>query len=262
MSNGERSNGERRRLPIGDAVALKVQELHSQKRLRGDQPLLRIDQRAEAARAPYQFDTAKGRLHRLGCTAIPRSSRSALYGVWRIGPEEEKLGCPECKPVAERADTGDDTFSTDVLYGVLSILDQFAGVLRERGREYRSTRQGRRVRLNVEGLARSLGTPGKDVLQVLVSTLDNIIRTVQDLEQNLTTRNGENGARGHNGRRPADMKLRRGSDTGGNAHAADDAEDPARSTRVLPGRGRELPRDHPRPARLRRAEPDRGRDVQ
>jgi hypothetical protein len=202
MSNADRTNGGRHRLPVGDALALKLQELHTQKRLRGDQPLLRIDQRAEAARAPYQFDTAKGRLHRLGCTAIPRSSRSALYGVWRIGPEEEQLACPQCKPVAEPEDTADDTLSSDVLYGVLSILDQFAGVLRERGREYRNTRQGRRVRLNVEGLARSLGAPGKDVLDILVSTLDSIIRTVQDLEHDMNTRNGHQRARGHSGRRP------------------------------------------------------------
>ena len=45
-----------------------------------------------------QFDSARGRLHRRGCRFIPPSSRSALYALWQVSPEEEKLACPQCRP--------------------------------------------------------------------------------------------------------------------------------------------------------------------
>lgn len=196
---------------VGDLLALTIQELHSQNRLRGEQPLLRIDQRKEAAEAPYQFDTARGRLHRRGCRAIPASSRSALYGVWQIGSAQQKLACPRCKPVAKKEKTGKaerqassvpDTFSSDLFYGVVSILDQFAGVLRERGREYRESQDGQQLHTGVEGLYERLGDGEKEILNVVTSTLDGLVKRVQDLHQNINGRNGHNGHNsrdGHNG---------------------------------------------------------------
>jgi hypothetical protein len=190
---------------IGETLALKIQELHTDRRLRGDQPLLRIDHRAQAARAPYQFDSVRGRLHRRGCRWIPRSSRSALYALWRIGPEEEKLACPRCAPVPEKRKEVDDVFPSDLIFGFLSIVDQFAGVLRERGREYRASRRAQRLRESVDGLYAALGTQGKDVLDVITSALDGILKTMREFEHGLSDGNGHGhngGSPRHNGGRP------------------------------------------------------------
>ena len=181
---------------LGDLLALKIQELHSQKKLRGEQPLLRIDYREEAARAPYQFDTARGRLHRRACRSIPATSRSALYGVWQVGPVQQKLACPRCKPVpkTEKKDKGvPDALSSDLFYGVVSILDQFAGVLLERGREYRKSHEGQQLHVGVEGLYERLGDGEKEILDVVTSTLDGLVKGIQELHHNLNGRNGHNG---------------------------------------------------------------------
>src|SRR4051812_22530725 len=85
--------------PLGDALALKIQELRQQGG--PDARLLRIDNREEAAHAPFQFDTVKARLHRTGCRAIPEGSRTALYGVWRLPAQAAAYGCPTCRPDAE-----------------------------------------------------------------------------------------------------------------------------------------------------------------
>jgi hypothetical protein len=83
---------------LGDVLALKIQEL----RLAQEEPrpLLRIDNRAEAATAPFQFDTALAQLHRTGCRAIPSSSHTALSGLWQIPPQTRRHACPVCRPEA------------------------------------------------------------------------------------------------------------------------------------------------------------------
>jgi len=79
------------RTTVVDAVGLGIQDLHASGQLAGDQPLLRIDNRERARNAPFQFDAAKGRLHRTGCRAIPGDSESALYGLWEIKPEDFEM---------------------------------------------------------------------------------------------------------------------------------------------------------------------------
>src|ERR1700678_4178054 len=84
---------------LGDVLALRIQEL----RLGQDEPrpLLRIDNRAEAATAPFQFDTVLAQLHRNGCRATPSSSRTALYGLWQLPPQVRRDACPVCRPEAD-----------------------------------------------------------------------------------------------------------------------------------------------------------------
>lgn len=185
---------------IGDLIALKVQELQTRRKLRGGQPLLKIDYRDEAARAPFQFDTAAGRLHRRGCRSIPRRSRSALYGVWGIGPEEQQLACSRCKPVPKEDKTEDQSYASDLFFGFLSILDQFGGVLRERGREYRKSREGRRLGADLEGIYAGLGAREKEMLGALLSSLDGLTRTIRELDEGLNGHNGVNGRDRSNGR--------------------------------------------------------------
>jgi hypothetical protein len=188
--------GARQPVSLGDRLALEVQELHRKGKVPDTQPLLRIDQRKEAAEAPYQFDAVRGRLHKTGCRAIPPGSRSALYGVWEFRSGEKHLACPRCKPMTTRGKkttSAADAPASDLLYGLLSILDQFGGVLRERGREFRRSRSGEQVRSGVEGLYKSLGSGERDVLNVIATALDGLGTMVTDLQRSLDAPNGSNG---------------------------------------------------------------------
>ena len=87
------------RTALVDTVGLRIQELHASGKLAGNQPLLRIDNSERARQAPFQFDAARGRLHRTGCRAIPSGSRSALYGVWDVASQGTAVACPRCRPL-------------------------------------------------------------------------------------------------------------------------------------------------------------------
>lgn len=188
---------------IGDAIALGIQGLRRAQSRSGGQPLLRIDNRVDAESAPFQFDTARGRIHRTGCRAIPESSKSALYGVWRFGPEDEELACPRCKPVPDEEKGGDPHLATDMLYGLLSVIDQFGGVLRERGREYRRSREGQKLEQEIGALYRGIGEREREVLQAVISSLDGIVQVVRDLDDGVNGRSDEAGdGRKSNGHDP------------------------------------------------------------
>ncbi len=196
---------------LGDRVALEIQELHRQGKISDAQPLLRIDQRKEAAEAPYQFDAVRGRLHRNGCRAIPASSKSALYGVWEFRPGEQHLACPRCKPMPTRKTTTRtlEATASDLVYGVLSILDQFGGVLRERGREYRRSHGGRQLHSGVKELYESLGNGERDVLHVIADALDGLGSVVNDLQRSLASTNGNGGNNAANGQHATNGNRRR-----------------------------------------------------
>jgi hypothetical protein len=201
-------------VPPLDQVALQIQDLHRRGKLRDAQPLLRIDQRKEAADAPYQFDAVRGRLHRTGCRAIPAASKSALYGVWEFRASEQHLACPRCKPVPTRKKNTAralDVPASDLVYGVLSILEQFGGVLRERGREYRRSQTGDQLRSGVRDLYELFGTGERGMLDVLASALDGLSSVVNDLQRSLasTNGNGGNGQPGTNGNRPRHQEVKR-----------------------------------------------------
>ncbi len=170
---------------LGDTFALKLQELHRANRLHGNQPLLKIDNREEAEQAPYQFDTALGKLHKKGCKAIPESSRSALYGLWKIGEQERKYACAVCSPAPREPVPGEQRSHTDLLYGLLSIVDQFSGVLMERGREYRKSKEGRDLGAGLEGVYQELDNQEKQIVDVVISSLDGVIGAVRQLDDQI-----------------------------------------------------------------------------
>jgi len=184
------------RTQIADAVGLHIQELHASGRLQGSQSLLKIDNRDRAVQAPFQFDAARGQLHRAGCRAIPRGSKSALYGVWKVAKEEEALACPRCKPMSDQAtDTktdakpdakpGEPDSPVDLLFGVLSVISQFGGVLRERGQEYRNSRAGALLGGQIEKIYNSVNEREKGILDLLASSLGSLAVAVRDMENGL-----------------------------------------------------------------------------
>lgn len=184
--------------PLGDVLALKVQELRDHQD--EPRPLVRIDNRAEAAAAPFQFDTAASRLHRNGCRAIPATSRSALYGLWQTPPQVLQYACPVCRPGGgEEAEMAQDA-TTDYVYGLLSVLDQFGGVIRERGREFRESQEGRRLTAGLDGVYRNLEERERATLQVVLSSLDGLLTTLADLNRSFDADpapNGNGAANGH-----------------------------------------------------------------
>src|SRR5262245_2948162 len=209
-----------RRVALVDTVGLRIQELHASGKLVGNQPLLRIDNSEQARQAPFQFDAARGQLHRTGCRAIPASSRSALYGVWEIGTDGTGVACPRCNPTADKrtapkpdaapppeavkpeaakpeARAGEtkaangqaqDDHAIDMLYGVLSIFSQFGGVLRERGQEYRRSGAGAALGGRIEKIYAEVNGSERNVLDALTNSLGTLAAALRDIEGGL---NGE-----------------------------------------------------------------------
>ena len=216
------------RVALVDTIGLRIQELHASGKLAGDQPLLRIDNSEQARQAPFQFDAARGQLHRTGCRAIPPSSRSALYGVWEIGPEGKAVACPRCNPMDKPAAAAEpeaspqqkakqteeakqdgatrpeakpgeakakavggrpqDDHAVDVLYGVLSIVSQFGSVLRERGQEYRKSGAGAALGGRIEKIYAEVSESERSVLDVLTTSLGTLAAALREIEGGL---NGE-----------------------------------------------------------------------
>jgi hypothetical protein len=207
MNNGPQPASSR----LADLLAVKLQEWHAEGKLKGTQPLLRIDNREAAAEAPFQFDPVNGQLHRSGCRSIPKHSRSALYAVWRIGNDEQKLACSRCRPVPTEDNSEDRQedrhFTSDLLYGLLSVVDQFGGVLRERGLEYRKSSDGQRLAGQLQGFYHGLGEQEKSVVQAALISLDGLAKSIRDLDASLHNANGH--ANGHDEAASAGRKKNR-----------------------------------------------------
>ncbi|MPZ24768.1 MAG: hypothetical protein GEU28_14860 [Dehalococcoidia bacterium] len=214
------------RVALVDTIGLRIQELHASGKLAGDQPLLRIDNSERARQAPFQFDAARGQLHRTGCRAIPPTSRSALYGVWEIGTDGAAVACPRCNPMGKpaaaepeatpqqkakqteeakqdesaqpEAKQGEakaeavggrpqDDQAVDILYGVLSIVSQFGSVLRERGQEYRKSGAGAALGDRIEKIYAEVNESERSVLDVLTTSLGTLAAALREIEGGLNS---------------------------------------------------------------------------
>jgi hypothetical protein len=182
---------------LGDVLALKIQELR--RREEEPRPLLRIDNRAEAAAAPFQFDTVAACLHRRGCRAIPSSSQTALYGLWQIPPQARQFACAVCRPHAEEEGDMAKEGPTDYIYGLLSVLDQFGGVIRERGKEFRESEEGQQLKAGLDGVYSNLEDRERATLQVVLNSLDGLLATLTDIHQSLDAQPNGNGNGAPNG---------------------------------------------------------------
>ena len=174
----------------GDALAIAIQRSRVQGRLNGDQPLIRIDAQREAAQAPFQFDPVHGRLHRRDCHAIPSDARSALFGRWTMDADDVVLACPSCRPVPQGTrPEGERIESVEFLYGVASILGQFGTLLRERGKEFRNSDEGRQLEQQVESFYAQLDVQQRHVVDLVLTSLEQLVKAVQECDRNLQTAN-------------------------------------------------------------------------
>jgi len=175
----------------GDALAIAIQRSHMQGRVNGNQPLVRIDAQREAVQAPYQFDTVRGRLHRRDCHAIPPDARSALFGRWAMAEADSTLACADCVPMPNEASPGTERIKTvELLYGVASILGQFGTLLYERGKEFRSSDEGRQLEQQVDKFYAQLSTQQQQVFNLLLASLEQLVTAVQDCDRKLQGVNG------------------------------------------------------------------------
>lgn len=117
--------------PVLDQAALALQALAGRGRSGAD-ILLRVDNSAEAAEAPYQFDAAAGRLHRRGCRAIPEGA--PLYALWHLGHDDLSVACKRCKPLPDDTKPSEPTDRAELLFGLVSLVSQFSGVNAEGAR--------------------------------------------------------------------------------------------------------------------------------
>jgi hypothetical protein len=170
----------------GDLVALELQRLLSSGLVDPDQPLLRIDYRREAKTAPFQFDMVNGRLHRNGCPAIPVTCSDALYAVWDPGVDLEFVACGQCRPSAVEVQGMSQDKTLDVLYGLISIVDQFGSVLKERGKEYRSSAKGQKLAEDLNGMFSALDQTQRDALRVTLDSLDGLVKVIESAKQSST----------------------------------------------------------------------------
>jgi hypothetical protein len=220
------------RSQVADRVGLWIQELHTSGRLRGTQPLLRIDGGEQSRRAPFRLDAATGRIHRENCGRVPSGSLSALYSVRQFDEDDQLLACPRCKPMPNTdGEKKDADFPTDVLFGLLSIVNQFGSVLRERGQEYRNSSAGKLLGAQIETLYRGVNAREKAILDVVMTSLDELVNTIHDLHADLDKANGgANGGRSANGVEPPRTNGRAPHTNGhGNGHDPDNSASATRS---------------------------------
>jgi len=170
--------------PLLDEAALALQSLRGAAHRHND-VLLRIDNTAEAAAAPYQFDVAAGRLHRRGCRAIRPGT--SLYGRWHLGRGDLIFACKRCNPMPENAKPSEPTERTDLLLGLLSLVSQFSGVLKERGRDYQQTDEGQVLTAQLGKIYRDLGRREKDLLDTALATLEAVTARLRAADQSLKT---------------------------------------------------------------------------
>ncbi|GJL57935.1 MAG: hypothetical protein NPIRA03_07920 [Nitrospirales bacterium] len=170
----------------GDVFAIALQELRSQGKVSDARPLLRIDAQTEAAMAPYQFDPVYGKLHRRGCSNIADDSRSALFARWSMGFDEQFLACSHCRPHPYPRGQEAQDVTLDILFGVISILDQFGTVLRERGKEYRTSSDGQELERKLEDLYQNLDRQQKDTIEVMLHSMDQMVKFLREADRNLS----------------------------------------------------------------------------
>jgi hypothetical protein len=97
--------------------------------------------------------------------------------------------------MSEPDDKKDDPeYPTDLLFGVLSVVNQFGSVLRERGQEYRNSQVGKLLNNQIGNMYRGINERERTILNVVLSSLDELANTIRNLDEDLHAPNEANGA--------------------------------------------------------------------
>jgi hypothetical protein len=79
------------------------------------------------------------------------------------------------------------------------VLDQFGGVIRERGREFRESEEGQQLKAGLDGVYSGLEEREQATLQVVLNSLDGLLATLTDIQQSFDAQPPQNGSNGNNG---------------------------------------------------------------
>ena len=107
-----------------------------------------------------------------------------------------KYACEQCRPAPTKDKTMEKNVASDLLFGFLSIVDQFGSVLCERGKEYRDSERGHQVETTIENLFSELDQTERETLDFMLSSLDGLLKVIDGYNQNLqdqTNGKSENG---------------------------------------------------------------------
>jgi hypothetical protein len=195
---------------LGDSLALELQRLRREGKIEDEPGLLRIDYRKESGQAPFHFDIARGKLHRNGCPAIPRDSKSAVYGVWDPGSEPVELACERCRPARVKVNNVAKTITSDIVFGLISILDQFGSVLSERGKEYRDSDRGKEISKHLGDLMTELDRRQQEALTLTLASLDTLLGVMQSFSADLRKRENGDRQNGNHRRKPKISRRKNG----------------------------------------------------
>ncbi|NIR65968.1 MAG: hypothetical protein GWN61_17200 [candidate division Zixibacteria bacterium] len=89
--------------------------------------------------------------------------------------------------------------ASDILFGFLSVIDQFSSVIIERGREFRKTDKGKAIAESLHSLNGLMDKTQKDSINSLSSLMDVLLVIAQTCEKEISTQsngssNGSNGS--------------------------------------------------------------------
>jgi hypothetical protein len=90
----------------------------------------------------------------------------------------------------EQTKPSEPTERADLLLGLLSLVSQFSGVLKERGRDYQKTNEGQVLTAQWSAVYRDLGRREKDLLDTALATLDEVTERLRAANRSLN-RNDE-----------------------------------------------------------------------
>lgn len=104
--------------------------------------------------------------------------------------DDVALACLSCRPVPQGTrPEGERIESVEFLYGVASILGQFGTLLRERGKEFRNSDEGRQLEQQVESFYAQLDVQQRHVVDLVLTSLEQLVKAVQECDRNLQTAN-------------------------------------------------------------------------
>lgn len=195
---------------IGDAIAVKLQALRTEGKIDNEQPLLKLDYRDEGAKAPFQYDVATATVHRTGCSAIPDASQYAIYAMWELSEKESGLACRKCRPELRKNSDMKKDITSDIMYGFLSILDQFGSVLAERGKEYRNSIGGKQVSKSIDNILSELDNQQREGIKFALSSVDSLLKLVHGYNSALQGNGANNGRKVSRKRNNGNGRSRQG----------------------------------------------------
>lgn len=181
---------------LSDALAIKLQSLRTEGNIDDERPLFRLDYKDEGKKAPFQYDIVTSKVHRPGCKALREGSEYTLYALWNIVDKERIIACKRCRPELNEKDSKmKKDVTSDIVYGFISILDQFGSVLAERGKEYRNSKHGKQVAKTVNNILSELNAQQKEGVSLAMSSISNLLELVQGYNSsfngNGTSNNGK-----------------------------------------------------------------------